>query len=69
MFSWARTFYAKYEDNYFQFEMKKQRDFFVKELGFTAVPATEAYEHYGEIRRADWRKIKAWQQKRILKIR
>lgn len=46
MFAWSRTWYAKRDDEYFNFEMKKQRDDACKNYCFIKVSAKEAYEHY-----------------------
>ena len=58
MFCWTRTFYAKYLGTIYQFEVKKQRGWWVKNMGFEKVPAVKAYEDYSNIRRVDWRKMK-----------
>ena len=62
MFAWTRTWYAKKDGIYYNFDMKKQRDDAVKNHGFCKVKAQEAYQHY-QIQ-VPWRKyhefIKNW---------
>ncbi len=55
MFSWSRTWYAKRDGKYFNFEMKRQRDEACREYGFEKVSAKEAYDHYPYIQ-IEWRK-------------
>ena len=55
MFAWTRTWYAKREGVYYNFDMKRQRDNAVKNHGMTRVPAVEAYEHFTGMVQVPWR--------------
>lgn len=55
MFAWSRTFYAKKNNVYYNFDMKRQRDNAVQNHGFVKVSALEAYKHYSSIIRVPWR--------------
>ena len=55
MFAWTRTFYAKKDGVYYNFDMKRQRDDAVDNHGMTKVPAIEAYDHFKEMVQVPWR--------------
>lgn len=54
MFSWTRTFYAKKDGIYYNFDMKRQRDDAVKNHGMEIVSAAEAYKHYRKVIQIPW---------------
>lgn len=54
MFAWTRTFYAKKNGLYYNFDMKRQRDDAVKNLGMEKVSANEAYKHFRKIIQIPW---------------
>jgi len=54
MFAWTRTFYAKKNNLYYNFDMKRQRDDAVKNYGMEKVSAKEAYKHYKKIIQIPW---------------
>lgn len=57
MFAWSRTWYAKHNEVYYNFEAKRDRDDACKNYGFEKVSANEAYKHYPLIR-VEWRNYK-----------
>lgn len=58
MFAWSRTFYAKKDDVYYNFERKRDRDDAVLNRGYESVTAAEAYQHYPHIK-VPWRKYES----------
>lgn len=59
MFAWSRTFYAKKNGAYYNFDMKRQRDDAVNNRGMIKVTAVEAYKHYEKIVRVPWREYES----------
>lgn len=55
MFAWTRTFYAKKNGVYYNFDMKRQRDDAVKNHNMVKVSAVEAYEHFKTMMQVPWR--------------
>lgn len=65
MFAWSRTWYAKRDGQYYNFEMKKQRDEACEKYGFSKCSAKEAYENYPYIQ-IEWRKYQDFIRRFIL---
>lgn len=55
MFAWTRTWYAKKNETYYNFDMKRQRDDAVKNYGMVKVSAVEAYKHFRGMVQVPWR--------------
>lgn len=54
MFAWTRTWYAKRDGVYYNFDMKRQRDDAVNNHGMVEVSAIEAYKHFKEMVQVPW---------------
>lgn len=65
MFAWTRTWYSEKDGVYYNFDMKRQRDEAVRLYGHRLVFATEAYNHYPQMKQVPWRNysdfVKLWQ--------
>lgn len=58
-FSWTRTFYAQRNGIVYNFEAKRDRDDAVRNHGFEAMTAADAWKHYPNIVRISWREWRA----------
>ena len=54
MFAWTRTFYAKKDGIYYNFDWKRCRDDAVKNHGMEKVSAQEAYQHFNKVIQIPW---------------
>lgn len=58
--AWSRTFYASKDGKIYNFEAKRDRDDAVRNHGFEKMASAEAWKHYPEITRIEWREYTRW---------